>query len=46
VLKSRFVALKEAVPVGHIGSIFRNNFMKIVNVIINFFDYNMLEKKN
>jgi hypothetical protein len=46
VLKSRSIALRQASPVGYIGSIFRNNFMRIINIIINFFGYNILARKN
>jgi len=45
VLKSRTVALRQSSSVGYFGSIFRNCFMKILNFIINYFDYNLLERE-
>ncbi|CAG8568632.1 9161_t:CDS:2 [Rhizophagus irregularis] len=45
VLHSRSIALRQASQVGYIGSIFRNNFMRIVNFFINFFDLNFLVRK-
>ncbi|PKK67128.1 FAD/NAD(P)-binding domain-containing protein [Rhizophagus irregularis] len=46
VLKSRHVELKQTSPVGYIGSIFRNNSMRVSNFIMNLFDYNFLARKN
>ncbi|PKB99458.1 FAD/NAD(P)-binding domain-containing protein [Rhizophagus irregularis] len=46
VLNSRFIELKQTSPVGYIGSIFRNNFIKISNFTMNLFDYNFLARKN
>jgi hypothetical protein len=46
VLHSRSIALRQATPVGYIGSIFRNNIMRMMNFIMNFFDYNLLTRKN
>jgi 2-polyprenyl-6-methoxyphenol hydroxylase-like FAD-dependent oxidoreductase len=46
VLNSRFVELRQTSPVGYIGSIFRNNFIRFTNIIMNFFDYNFLIRKN
>ncbi|PKK72593.1 FAD/NAD(P)-binding domain-containing protein [Rhizophagus irregularis] len=42
VLRSRFIALGQASQVGYISSIFRNNFIRIINFIMNFFDLNFL----
>ncbi|PKC02935.1 hypothetical protein RhiirA5_402180 [Rhizophagus irregularis] len=46
VLKSRHVELKQTSPVGYIGSIFRNNSIRVSNFIMNLFDYNFLARKN
>ncbi|GBC06865.1 hypothetical protein RclHR1_07100001 [Rhizophagus clarus] len=46
VLKSRFIDLRQSTPVSYTGSIFRNNFIKILNSVTNFFDYNLIERKN
>ncbi|EXX76717.1 hypothetical protein RirG_030540 [Rhizophagus irregularis DAOM 197198w] len=50
VLRSRSIALRQASQVGYISSIFRNNFLRILNFILNFFDLTFLfrnvRKKN
>ncbi|GBC06870.1 hypothetical protein RclHR1_07100006 [Rhizophagus clarus] len=46
VLKSRSIALRQTTPVGYIGSILRNTLMRIINIFINFFDFNLLVRKN
>ncbi|CAB4379165.1 unnamed protein product [Rhizophagus irregularis] len=42
VLRSRSIALRQASQVGYISSIFRNNFLRIINFILNFFDLTFL----
>ncbi|CAB4473862.1 unnamed protein product [Rhizophagus irregularis] len=50
VLRSRSIALRQSSQVGYISSIFRNNFLRILNFILNFFDLTFLfrnvRKKN
>lgn len=46
VLKSRSIALRQFTPVGFFGSIFRNSYMKLVNMFINYFDVNLLSRRN
>ncbi|RGB42778.1 hypothetical protein C1646_809754 [Rhizophagus diaphanus] len=46
VLKSRYVEIRNTTPVGYIGCFFRNNMLRITNAIMNFFDYNLLARKN
>ncbi|RIA91946.1 hypothetical protein C1645_736713 [Glomus cerebriforme] len=44
VLKSRSVTLRQSSPVGYFGFIFRNIFMKIINIIMNTFDYDFFSR--
>ncbi|CAB4473857.1 unnamed protein product [Rhizophagus irregularis] len=44
VLKSRFVEIRNTTPVGYIGCLFRNNLLRIINTIMNFFNYNLLAR--
>jgi 2-polyprenyl-6-methoxyphenol hydroxylase-like FAD-dependent oxidoreductase len=41
VLRSRSITLRQSSPVGYFGSIFRNSFMKILNFVMNTFDYDL-----
>jgi 2-polyprenyl-6-methoxyphenol hydroxylase-like FAD-dependent oxidoreductase len=43
VLKSRAMTFRHSSPVGYYGSIFRNSILKIINIIMNIRDYNILK---
>ncbi|PKC10525.1 FAD/NAD(P)-binding domain-containing protein [Rhizophagus irregularis] len=45
VLRARSSTLKQSSPVGYFGSIFRNNYMKTVNFIMNTFYYDYFSRK-